>query len=178
MNAHASLRAATREAHERVDRAFAEHDLTQPRSYGRFLQAHAAALLPLEVALAAAGAAAMIEEWDEHRRASLLTNDLAELGLAPAPAMTAPSLADEAELAGALYVLEGSRLGGAVLRRQVPPGLPAAFLGARQTGGRWTRFVASLDQMLYSPQRLDAAIRAALDTFNCFERAACRMSIA
>ena len=42
--AHQTLRAATGAAHERLDGRFGAFDLSQPQDYGRFLQAHAAAL--------------------------------------------------------------------------------------------------------------------------------------
>ena len=174
MSARSALRSATRAAHERVDAAFAAHDLAALPAYGRFLQAQAAALLPVERALGSAGADALAEAWDEHRRAPLLIADLAALELAPGPFVTPPAYASDAHLAGGLYVIEGSRLGGAVLRRQVPGAFPSAFLSARQAPGRWPRFVANLDRLLYSPQRVESAIEAALATFACFETAAGR----
>ncbi|WP_395001560.1 biliverdin-producing heme oxygenase [Sphingomonas sp.] len=172
MTARAALKAATRDAHERVDKAFGAHDLATRAGYARFLLGQAAALAPIEQALTEAGAALLIEAWHEHRRAPLLTADLAALGLASPSPVPAPRFADEAELAGGLYVLEGSRMGGAILRRAVPDCFPSAFLSARQHPGRWTRFAASLDTLLYSPQRRDAAVGAASRVFTCFEQAA------
>lgn len=172
MTARAALKAATREAHDRVDAAFAAHDLGERASYGDFLRRHAAALAPLEQSLDAAGARDLIEAWDEHRRAPLLAADLAQLGLTAPPSITAPAFASDARIAGGLYVLEGSRLGGAVLCRSVPPAFPVAFLSAAQSPGRWTHFIASLDQLLYERRQLDSAIAAALESFALFERAA------
>lgn len=177
MNVRATLKAATSDAHDRVDAAFG-HDLASRAGYAAFLGAQAAALVPVEQALEAAGAALLVEDWDAHRRAPLLAADLAALGLdLPAPQL-APRYPDDPALAGGLYVLEGSRMGGAILRRAVPATLPTAFLSARQSPGRWNRFVASLDQLLYSRQRLDAAIEAAALTFACFEQAAKRVRTA
>ena len=172
MSARTALKAATSDAHDRVDAAFAAHDLSDAASYGDFLQRHAAALGPLEQALADAGAGALIPDFDEHRRAPLLADDLRLLGLTAPPPLPAPRFASDEQAIGGLYVLEGSRLGGAVLRRGVLAGLPRAFLSAPQSPGRWAGFVASLDQLLYSRQRLDAAIAAAIDSFGLFERAA------
>ena len=126
MTARAALKAATRDAHERVDAAFGAHDLATRAGYARFLLGQAAALAPIEQALTEAGAALLIEAWQEHRRAPLLTADLTALGLASPSPLPAPRFADEAELAGGLYVLEGSRMGGAMLRRAVPDCFPSA----------------------------------------------------
>ncbi|WP_309612022.1 biliverdin-producing heme oxygenase [Sphingomonas sp.] len=171
MTAREELKAATQAAHDRVDAAF-DHDLANPIIYVAFLAAQASAYLPVEEALTACGAARLIENWHDHRRAPLLAADLATLDCAPPDLIAPPEYRGEAAVVGGLYVLEGSRMGAAVLLRRVLPGLPIAFLSARAEPGHWTRFIASLDQLLYSPQRLDAAIEAASATFACFEQAA------
>jgi heme oxygenase len=178
LTARSVLRSKTRSAHERVDEAFSRFDLADRRGYGDFLIGHAAAFMPMEDALTGAGAAELVTDWAMHRRAPLLRADLAQMGLpAPGP-VRVPDVQGEAELLGALYVLEGSRLGGAVLRRSVPPTFPASFLNAPQSAGRWTTFVTGLDQLLNTQQRLDAAVCAAVATFACFEQAATLTSIA
>lgn len=174
MNVRAALKNATHDAHERVDAAFAQ-DLATRDGYGRFLTAQAAALIAVENALEQAGSAELVEEWAIHRRSALLVADLHALGLPVPTPLAAPAYPDEATLAGGLYVLEGSRMGSAVLRRSVPDSLPTAFLSAKQSTGRWPRFVASLDPLLYSTQRLDAAVEGASQTFACFEQAANRV---
>lgn len=172
MSARFRLKEATAAAHGRVDDAFAGYDLSDGTGYGPFLEAQAASLIPLEAALTAAGADRLVEQWAEHRRAPLLEADLAALGIAlPAP-LAPPPISDDAELAGALYVLEGSRLGGAVLARRVLPDLPGTFLNACQAPGRWTRFAKSLDQLLDTPAKLEPAIATALAVFAMFEKAA------
>lgn len=171
MTAREQLKAATQAAHDRVDAAF-DHELANPITYVAFLTAQASAYLPVEQALSDGGAARLIEDWDEHRRAPLLAADLATLDCAPADLIAPPEYRGEAAVVGGLYVLEGSRMGAAVLLRRVLPGLPTTFLAARAVTGHWTRFIASLDQLLYSPQRVDAAIQSASATFACFEQAA------
>ena len=172
MTARAALREATRAAHERVDAAFGVHDLADRAGYARFLVAQAAAFGPVEQALGNAGAARLIEQWDQWRRAPLLAADLAALDLVDPPSIAAPSYHDDAELAGGLYVLEGSRFGGAMLRRSVPNGLPMAFLTASAPPARWAGFIVRLDALLDQSQSLNRAIAAATQTFACFEQAA------
>jgi heme oxygenase (biliverdin-IX-beta and delta-forming) len=104
------------------------------------------------------------------------------LGVAPEdrPA-TLPQIEGFPGAFGALYVVEGSRLGGRVLARQVSAGLgpgvsgALGFLrgdGANAVGTLWkelrTALAAYAEQ---ADERTRAAIVAgALDTFACFDR--------
>ena len=46
---------------------------------------------------------------------------------------------------GALYVIEGSRLGGQLLARSVPTGLPVAYLSSRHRPGEWRALLAAIE---------------------------------
>jgi heme oxygenase len=169
--ARAALRHATRADHERVDRLFSSLDLTRKADYRLFLVAQAAAHLPVEEAIEAAGAQALLGDWPERRRAHLLREDLADLGAEIPPALEAPALPDAASVFGAIYVLEGSRLGGALLKRGLPAGLPKRFLDAEQAPGAWRKLLAKLDEFVYAPEQLEAAGKAARQVFMRFEAA-------
>ena len=164
------LREATAESHDRVDRLFAPLNLAEAGDYGRFLAAQAAVLLPLEQWLDDQGIAALLDDWPERRRADLLRDDLDRLGHdAPAPEDVAiPST--PAAMLGAAYVLEGSRLGGALLARQVGADLPRRFL-AGERNASWRGFVGQLDRRLEAPTDLADAIASARTVFAAFERA-------
>lgn len=163
------LRDATGAAHERVDAAFGAHDLSSPDAYPRFLSAHARALPAAERVMAALPFARTLP-----LRAPLLEADLTDLGAPlPAPMAFTPG-EDDATLWGVLYVVEGSRLGGALLARQVPPHMPHAYLGAVHAPGQWRAIRAALDQ---AAAGRDAAWKArmiagALATFALYEGAA------
>ncbi|MEO6433728.1 MAG: biliverdin-producing heme oxygenase [Sphingomicrobium sp.] len=169
MTPHATLRVATRAAHERVDAAFAALDLGHEDDYREFLGRHAAAFLPIEQALDEAGAGRLIGGWDKLRRTPALLADLADLGMATPPPRSPPAYPSDAAILGGAYVLEGSRLGGAVLRQAVGSALPRQFLDAVQPSGRWREFIAQLNQSLYDPEALNCATDAALDTFALFQ---------
>lgn len=170
MSARAALRAATRADHERVDALFSAHDLCSREGYRRFLERQAAAHLPVERAIDAAGAVAVVPDWAERRRAAQLRADLADLEASPAEQDFVLPGGREAML-GALYVLEGSRLGGAVLRQRIPAGLPQRFLSADRPGA-WRALTALLDRELGAPAALAEAIAGARSVFDCFARAA------
>jgi heme oxygenase len=155
-----------------VDALFSDFDLSRSDDYRRFLTAQAAAFLPVEQALDAAGAAALFPDGPARRRATLLHDDLDELGLPlPAP-VAAPSFATSGSIAGGAYVLEGSRLGGAMLARGVAADLPRRFLSAPQPPGHWRSFLARLEQVLATHVERERAVTGAEQVFELFARAA------
>lgn len=169
--ARAALRSATAEAHARVDATFGAFDLTSRDGYRAFLLAQAAAFIPVEAALDAAGAAQVIADWPSRRRAALLREDLAVLGVQPSP-LSEPVFATAAQICGATYVLEGSRMGAAMLVRSVPADLPTRFLAAPQPPGAWRALLERLDEQLAEPAAYGQALAAAQAVFDLFERAA------
>lgn len=169
MTAHLQLRRATASNHERVDRLFSRLDLSDDGDYRRFLAAQAAAHLPVEQAIEEAGAERLLPDWPTRRRASQLRQDLGACDVPlPEPVLT-PALGSDAKLLGAVYVLEGSRLGGAILKRSVGVHMPRAFLGAPHAAGAWKKLLAELDVRLHEPAQVEEASDIARQVFDCFE---------
>ena len=175
MSVRAALRAATRAEHERVDAIFSRFDLASADGYRRFLLAQADAFLPVETALDAAGAEGVVADWAARRRGDHLRHDLRDMTVT-APELFGPEtlFSDKASMLGAIYVLEGSRLGGALLKRDVPDHLPKRFLEARQDAGSWRRLLELLDEFLTRPNQVEDAIAAAKHLFARFEVAGLR----
>ena len=157
---------------------FAAHDLTRRADYARFLSAMRDPFAQIEAWLDGADAADLPPDWPARRRSAALRADLSGLGgrrsrtplRAPLP-RTLPG----AEAPGLLYVLEGSRLGGQVLLRQVlasPDPLVrgnARFLRHGEGCRLWPSFAAWLGTR---PAADDAAaIRGAQRAFALFEAA-------
>ncbi|KTT71416.1 biliverdin-producing heme oxygenase [Sphingomonas endophytica] len=169
MTAITMLRDATGAAHDTVDAAFGAHDLAAPDAYRAFLAAHARALPPAEAVMAALPFARTLP-----RRVPLLAADLTALGMTlPVPLPFAPGT-DEATCWGVLYVVEGSRLGGALLARQVPAGLPHAYLGAVHAPGQWRAIRHALDEAAAGRDADWTArmVAGALETFALYAKAA------
>lgn len=172
-NARQALRAATAEAHDRVDRAFSAFDLTTREGYTHFLLAQAEAFLPVEAAIDDAGPLDFVPDWPARRRTDALLADLAALRTVP-PAMDIRHLfRSREEILGAIYVLEGSRLGGRMLARSVPVDLPRAFIGTTEMG-LWRNLIELLDKLLISDNQLKTASDAACRVFALFEAGARR----
>lgn len=169
MTARAALRAATAAEHERVDTLFSRYNLEAASGYRLFLLAQAAAFLPVEAALDSAGAGGILGDWPLRKRTALLAADLAALGETPPPPLAAPEFDTPAATIGGLYVLEGSRLGGALLKRTIPDSLPKSFLDAPQPRGSWRKVLDQLEVFLYRTDLIDEAAESARQVFQRFE---------
>lgn len=144
-------------------------DLGTDDGYRRFIGAQAGAMIAVEEALDRAGAASVIDDWQGRRRSDLLIEDSRALAIDIQP-VAAPRLDDAAAIAGALYVVEGSRHGARHLRRLVPDDAPSAFLDADQVQGNWAKLLDRIDTILYDPTQRDRAVAAALGVFGAFEQ--------
>lgn len=169
-----ALRDGTLTLHKRVDEIFSRSDLSRRGDYIAFLSAQAAALIPTEHALERAGAAGLLPGWASRKRSWLLRADLLSLGAALPLPIDMPTFSTSAEVWGAIYVLEGSRLGAAFLRRSVAPAFPAAFLGFAFPKAQWRELLQALDQCLVRTAEISLATAAAQGVFRLFEQAGLR----
>jgi heme oxygenase len=166
----AKLRAATAEEHRRTEASFAPvlATLADSRgcdSYGAFLLAHARAFPAIGRALSAG------LDWPAWRaRWHDLAADLAALDLDPPPALTLAPATSRAEALGMAYVLEGSRLGSALLLQSIPAGLPTAYLNGGNDRAPWLRLLGLLETI--DPADEAAAIAGARIAFGAFRAAA------
>lgn len=132
---------------------------------------------PLEQKIGGFIDASVIPDMDQRRGSSLIMADLHALGadvsLMP-QAKQLPALSNAALAMGALYVLEGSTLGGRyianMLSRQVDPPLQKDelrfFTGyGPQTGIKWTSFVAILNEYASDEYTISQMVDAANQTF-------------
>ena len=166
------LRAQTADAHRRVESLLdldaTTRDLT---AYGDHLGRLFAAVAAVERAIVRSGGwrALGLSAADGRRR---LRADLAALGRAPTE--PAPWPLPAAQIPGAVYVLEGSALGGGVVGDLVAaalPRAPRAFL-RRPPARRWRAVRAAVDRV--PPDRWPDALAGAVRTFALFEGALVR----
>lgn len=113
-------------------------------------------------------------------RTDCLRADIGVLGGAPRrPLMDGPRCDSVAQSLGWLYVLEGSLLGGQVIRQkleqsgrwaQLQTGGPLRFhsLPRQQAAARWSAVVSLLDAQLREEAQVVAAAREACRAFNAF----------
>lgn len=170
MSARFFLKSETAEAHERLDGHFAAFDLSNRADYGDFLSVHAAALIAVEDALVAGGIEQVMPQWPLLRRSDLIRQDLDALGrdIPPSPAI---AFSSHVEMLGALYVLEGSRLGGKLLKKATGDNFPTRYL-SHQPALTWPEFVAVIERMLQTDVDRHEAADAANRVFAVFLKAA------
>jgi heme oxygenase len=174
------LRAATSASHERLHR---HPGLAAAASGAIDLSGYRALLMRLYGFHRPVDAGMGAHTWltDETPRSRLLESDLQALGVTrdqqdvlPRCA-TLPLLTDDAQALGALYVVEGSALGGAAIARAVAPVLaPLEGDGCRffsnDSGKRrgWPQLLVRLESLSGESQE-QATIDAAVATFLAFE---------
>lgn len=174
---HGFLRRMTRPWHEGVEKAFERFDLQTVEGLRGFLLRQAMALLPLERALEVSDVETVLPDWEARRRTALIVADLAHLGAAPPEITAIPRLDGAPAMLGALYVLEGSKLGGRVLHRRVLESPDSRvrgagrFLGHRHDRG-WPLFLAILATSGRDAAARDGLLDGARIAFAAFRAAA------
>ncbi|AII53607.1 hypothetical protein N008_16705 [Hymenobacter sp. APR13] len=169
------LRLETRPFHDAVE----TNRFNQALTAGTVTAAHTAVFLarmygfvqPYEAALRR-HAAAFGPEWqlEQRYRGHLILEDLARLGYSGTPPLcpAMPPLETRAQLLGAMYVLEGSTLGGQVIARQLGAAGIAGrtfFAGrAERTGPLWKQFTQLLEAAA-TPETADTIAASAVHTF-------------
>ncbi len=114
-------------------------------------------------------------DFAARRRAPRLVDDVRELGGRVEVDGAAPTPGSRAEALGWLYVLEGSTLGGRVIRKQVVAGggdmAGLGFLdpyGAQQ-GERWKGFLAVVEREARTADDIEAMVSGAQSAFRYAE---------
>ncbi|MGO7957552.1 biliverdin-producing heme oxygenase [Rhizobium leguminosarum] len=169
MSLRSALRAQTADCHAAVDTFFGSFNLSRIQDYRAFLRAHARVVPAIEHALENGGIGRLLPDWPERRRAHLLAADIRELDDRLPVLLPQPSLRSEAAVWGAAYVLEGSKLGGALLAKAVPDYLPHSYLSPQGPKGAMRLFMDRLDASTVDDPSLAAA--AARDVFELFLKA-------
>src|SRR5262245_17008279 len=170
------LRTATADAHARLDEQVRALDLRRLPDYRRFLEASAAALLPLEGSLIEAGVARIFPDWALRSRRRAILHDLARVGGVASPLAVRARL-DFDGMLGTMYVLEGSRLGAQVLLKSVVRSSDAAVTQATaylsHGAGRhlWQGFLALLERHSETLSDDAGAVDGACRAFDLFAAA-------
>nr|WP_321986283.1 biliverdin-producing heme oxygenase [uncultured Lichenicoccus sp.] len=179
----AVLRQGTQAAHQRLDARMSTLPLDERPSYGRFLHAQAAALVPLEIALEQAGVVYLLPDWTWRTRRAALLADIRQLEgeeppLADPEEQAVDWIDSPAAMLGATYVLEGSRLGGALLRKQVMAAedpvirLASRFLNHGNGENLWLSFNDTLKEAKLDEAERTEMVNSAIRSFALFETAA------
>jgi heme oxygenase len=180
------LKDQTRHLHDQVERTVdLPARLRSAERYTALLTRFYGFYGPLEDRLAAVEGSTSGLEFEARRKAPLLHDDLAVLGLGDGELLSLPrcgylpTVTDTGDALGCLYVLEGATLGGQVVRRQVEqrlglsPGRGCSFFGSygERVGEMWREFRRFLEgYVTATPGAGDRVIAAAVGTFASLDR--------
>ena len=163
------LRTRTAALHARLDRMISSSCLGDPLRLGRLLTVHYDALTLLVPALERAGAEHVRPGWEGRSRLAALEEDLRVLRTRPntISAHSAPFVT-EPEIWGALYAIDGSRLGNRIILRSVmergseDERRATQFLAhGLEDRAAWGRFVAHLALLRHNFHLRLAGVRRA-----------------
>jgi heme oxygenase len=170
------LKTATESAHRDLETALQPQwsRMSDASNYRRLLEVFYGFYAPLEGSITTHLPGSVLPDLDMRRKASWILEDLRVLGhdVVP-PHCSQPPAIDSADAAmGALYVLEGSTLGGRHICKLVRRGLPGAPLRFFEgygpaTGPNWIRFQQALEAWGENNDS-DAVVTAANQTFEKF----------
>lgn len=157
------------------------NSIASSRDYVQLLKAFYGFFSPVEEAVAPFITKAVLPDWQQRRKANLIVADLAALqhGEEILPVATQlPCIQNLPQAMGALYVMEGSTLGGRGIAKMLLKN-NAALLEARHlqffngygaaTGAMWTTFVNVLNAFSWTEAEIEEMVAAANQTFYFFK---------
>ncbi|MGZ3940222.1 MAG: biliverdin-producing heme oxygenase [Flavisolibacter sp.] len=175
------LKKETASAHVETEKLLAPR-LANIQSYGDYasiLKMFYGFFHPLECVIRSHVTPAILADIDERRNASLLLIDLKTMGYYSESLSLCgqlPKINSSLAALGAMYVMEGSTLGGRMISRMLMknPHVPFGdsnlhfFNGYKEdTGKRWTGFLSVLEE---HGEHVDTIVAAANETFICLTK--------
>ena len=149
------VRAATAENHKSLEEQLFPfiNSIKTKEQYAQLLNAFYGYIFPVQEKITAFIDKEIVPDINERRNASFIADDLSSLQLPLANELSAdlPLIDDHASAMGALYVLEGSTLGGKIIAKTIAEKLGSAnalsfFKGyAAETGTMWKKFTQYLE---------------------------------
>ena len=150
-------------------------------SYSRLLCAMYTYLKPVEDAIFRKLDATFLPDQASRRNMDAMAADLQALGSADCAqemSTDVPEIATAAQAFGALYVLEGSTMGGQIVGQIIRKNMPEDLHHTRyfdsygdQTRAMWGRFIASMNAYGEAhPAAHEEVLSAARETFSLFEK--------
>lgn len=142
------LRQATQELHQQLDIGFAAGQFADRTAYISFLQMHAQIVPDIEQQLAIRSEFQTLDHWQARLRSPALLHDLKCLSVAPPPIAPFVMPSAPGSVAGITYVMEGSRLGGRLIAKQLNEAglghLPASFVTHGTEQRYWQSYLSWL----------------------------------
>jgi heme oxygenase len=118
----------------------------------------------------------VLADYSQRRNSAYLKKDIAELGSDPSPStVEVPEIKNALEAMAALYVMEGSIMGGKIIvqmlaKANITKGVSFFSGYGEDTGKMWGTFVQALDKTGKNEEDENTAVKIANETFNYFAK--------
>lgn len=176
-----AIREATKPSHQALEGFLIPQlkKLSDTTRYADILRAFYGFIHPLEQQIEQHISLQAFPDYNDRRKSGSLLEDLKSIGTPTAgipESIWLPQINNGAEAAGALYVLEGSTLGGQIIWRMLKDRLgediSLNYFGGygEQNGTMWGQFTGVLDNLTTDEKEIAASARAANETFTLFHQ--------
>jgi heme oxygenase len=170
------LRKQTTAAHQQLEKLVVARlkSIRSNQDYANLLKIFYAYFNRLEEAIKPFISAEVLPDYADRRHAVSLANDITSIGssLTRLPKVSVPIIDNQIKALGALYVMEGSVMGGTIIIQMLAKyGLTEGISFFRgygsETGAKWASFAAVLDRYIHKEFGQEA-IESANQTFSNF----------
>lgn len=171
------IKEATKVAHQQLEKTVVLRlkEIRSASDYADFLKHFYAYFYAVEQAITPFITPEVLADYPKRRNSSYLQQDIEDLGgdLTVLPPAKAPVIGNAAEAMGALYVLEGSIMGGPYIVQMLRKyGMETGFSFfsgyGEDTGRMWAAFTTALNAVATSPELEKAVMAKAEETFGRF----------
>jgi heme oxygenase (biliverdin-IX-beta and delta-forming) len=175
----ANIKEATKDAHVALEKQVVQRlkGIHSNADYAALLKYFYAYFNHVEKAIAPYITESLLPDYKERRNSSYIKNDILALGstVDELPTTTVPVIDNHVKALGALYVMEGSIMGGSIIVKMLEKGGitdgVSFFSGyGEATGPMWGEFVAVMNREAVSDDHQADMIRAANETFEHFSK--------
>ena len=175
------LRTETKSIHQALEKALIPNikQATTPEAYAQILKIFYGYFKGMEGILDTQLSDSNVPAYSKRRKSNAILGDLKSMNVngSLAVATDLPKISSVPEALGAMYVLEGSTLGGRVITKMLMQNLNfqdtkhlAFFSGyGDETEMMWGSFLQTLNEQASDEQTQDQIIQAATDTFSKFK---------
>lgn len=171
------IKEATKEAHQQLEKkvVLKMKGIRSNADYADVLKHFYAYFSEVEKAIKPFITADVLPDYAERRNSVYLKADIEELGSSvdELPEAVAPQITNTVEALGALYVMEGSIMGGPIIVQMlakygVDKGVSFFSGYGESTGQMWGKFVGVMNAQAETEEQQAQAIRVADETFSRF----------
>ncbi|WP_316835173.1 biliverdin-producing heme oxygenase [Pedobacter nutrimenti] len=172
-----TIKEATKESHLSLEKQVVQKlkAIRSNEDYADFLNHFYTYFSQVEQAIAPYITEELLPDYKDRRNSSYLKKDIEELGgqINDPVTINLPEITNHLEALGALYVMEGSIMGGSIIVKMLEKGgitKGVSFFSGygEATGQKWGSFVAVLNAQATNAEQVKLAVDAANETFSRF----------